>query len=185
MRAAINTRYGPPEVVRVEELEAPTPGPGDVLVRVHATTVNRTDCAYRRAHPFFMRAMTGLRAPKRTILGTEYAGVVLAVGSEVTTLAVGDRVFGYCEGTFGAHAEQVVVAADSMIARTPDGIDDATAAASTEGAHYAMSAIHRSGADAGQRVLVNGATGGIGSATVQLLSVRDVEVTGRLRGRAR
>ncbi|KGN32123.1 NADPH:quinone oxidoreductase [Knoellia sinensis KCTC 19936] len=177
MRAAVNTRYGPPEVVRLEEVEPPVPGPGDVLVRVRATTVNRTDCAYRAAHPFFMRTMTGLSAPKRTILGTEYAGEVTGVGSSVTTFAVGERVFGYCEGTFGAHAEQLVAAAASMIAKTPEGVTDISAAAATEGSHYARSAITRGGVRAGQRVLVNGATGGIGSAAVQLLRALGAEVT--------
>ncbi|XKH53113.1 NAD(P)-dependent alcohol dehydrogenase [Citricoccus nitrophenolicus] len=143
---------------------------GEVLVRVHTTTVNRTDCAYRAAHPWFMRALTGLRRPRRTVLGTEYAGEVVTVGEGGTDLTVGDQVFGYCEGRFGAHAELLAVPENSMIARIPDGVDVKKAAASTEGAHYAQSAIRRAGVQPGDRVLVIGATGGIGSAAVQLLA---------------
>lgn len=170
MRAAVNTRYGPPDVVRVQEVPDPEPAGGEVLVRVRAATVNRTDCAYRAAQPWFMRGLTGLRRPRRTVLGTEYGGEVVAVGEGATDLTVGDQVFGYCEGRFGAHAELLAVAEDSMIARIPDGVDVTRAAASTEGAHYARSAIRRAGVRPGERVLVIGATGGIGSAAVQLLA---------------
>ncbi|WP_026818272.1 NAD(P)-dependent alcohol dehydrogenase [Arthrobacter castelli] len=169
MRAAVNTMYGPPEVVRILDVPAPEPGADEVLVRVRATTVNRTDCAYRAARPWFMRASTGLRRPYRTILGTEYAGDVVAVGGRVTAFGPGDRVFGYLEGRFGAHAELLAVSETSSIARIPEGVDLDLAAASTEGAHYARSAIRRARVQPGERVLVNGATGGIGSAAVQLL----------------
>ena len=94
MRAVVHDRYGPPEVLRVDEVERPVPKDDEVLVRVHATTVTRTDCHMRAAAPFFSRFMLGLRRPKRRILGIEFAGVVEAVGSAVTQFAVGDRVFG-------------------------------------------------------------------------------------------
>ncbi|NUL46451.1 NAD(P)-dependent alcohol dehydrogenase [Cellulosimicrobium funkei] len=170
MRAAVNTEYGPPEVVHVRQVLAPEPASGEVLIRVHTTTVNRTDCAYRAAHPWFMRALAGPRRPRRTVLGTEYAGEVVAVGEGAKDLTVGDLVFGYCEGRFGAHAELLAVPEDSMIARIPDGVDVKTAAASTEGGHYALSAIKRAAVRPGDEVLVIGATGGIGSAAVQLLA---------------
>lgn len=170
MRAAVNTEYGPPEVVHMRQVPEPEPAGGEVLVRVHTTTVNRTDCAYRAAHPWFMRALTGLRRPRRTVLGTEYAGEVVTVGEGATDLTVGDQVFGDCEGRFGAHAELLAVPENSMIARIPDGVDVKKAAASTEGAHYARSAIRHAGVRPGDRVLVIGATGGIGSAAVQLLA---------------
>ncbi len=161
----------------MQEVAAPVPGDDEILIRVDATTVNRTDCAYRAAHPFFMRAWTGLRRPTRTVLGTEFAGVVVGAGAGVDRFAVGDRVFGYCEGRFGAHAELLVVSQESMVATVPEGIDQATAAAATEGSHYAASAIRRSGVRAGDRVLVIGATGGIGSAAVQLLVAAGAVVT--------
>ncbi len=177
MRAAVTARYGPPDVVRVEDRPDPTPGPGDLLVRVRWSTVNRTDCAYRRATPWFMRAVAGWRAPRRPVGGTEFAGVLESVGSDVTGFAPGDRVFGYCEGRFGAHAELLVVAADSMVAAVPEGVDLRSAAAATEGGHYALSFVRRSGAAAGEEVLVLGATGAIGSAAVQLLVDHGVRVT--------
>ena len=171
-------RYGPPEVVWVVA-DAPVPevGADDVLVRVHASTVNRTDCAYRASHPFFMRGMTGVRRPRVEVWGTEYAGVVERVGREVTRFSAGDEVFGYTEGRFGAHAELVAVGATSMIAVLPDGVDFASGAAATEGGHYALSSIRRAGVRPGQRVLVHGATGAIGSAAVMLLADLGTRVT--------
>jgi len=177
MKAAVSVRYGPPEVVRVVDDEPdPTVEDDDVLVRVHATTVNRTDCGYRGASPFFIRGISGLRRPRVRVWGTEYAGVVERVGREVTRFAPGDRVFGYAEGRFGAHAELVAVSVTSMIAPVPDWVDLPSAAAATEGGHYALSAIRRAGIEPGQRVLVHGATGAIGSAAVQLLVALGVHV---------
>ena len=177
MRAAVSLRYGPPDVVRVVDDEpVPDVGADDVLVRVHATTVNRTDCGYRGASPFFIRGISGLRRPRARVWGTEYAGVVERVGREVTRFAPGDRVFGYAEGQFGAHAELVAVSVTSLVAPVPDGVDLPTAAAATEGSHYALSGIRRAGCEPGQRVLVHGATGAIGSAAVQLLADMGVHV---------
>jgi NADPH:quinone reductase-like Zn-dependent oxidoreductase len=177
MKAAVHTRYGPPEVVSVAEVDKPPLEDEDILVAVHATTVNRTDCAYRAATPFFVRASTGLTRPKRTILGTEFAGVVSEVGRAVTSFAVGDRVFGYNEGAFGTHAEFLSVPANGPVATIPDGVSFAAAAAGTEGSHYAHAFIRVSGVVAGQAVLVHGATGAIGSAAVQLLKSMDITVT--------
>ena len=136
MRAAVSTRYGPPEVVRVVD-DAPEPevAPDDLLVRVHVTTVNRTDCGYRGASPFVIRSLTGWRGPRMPVWGTEYAGVVERVGERVTRFTAGDRVFGYAEGRFGAHAELVAVAQSSLVAPVPDAIDLPHAAAATEGSH--------------------------------------------------
>lgn len=177
MRAAVNTRYGPPEVVTVTEVPVPEPRAGELLIRVDMTTVNRTDSAYRAARPFFMRALTGLRGPRRTILGTELAGEVVATGTEVDRFGVGDCVFGYVEGRFGAHAEYAVVHQGASVATVPVGVSQTAAAAATEGFHYARSAIRRAGVRAGDQVLVNGATGGIGSAAVQQLAAMGVTVT--------
>ncbi len=166
----MSTRYGPPEVVRVVD-DAPEPevAADDLLVRVHVTTVNRTDCGYRAASPFVIRSLTGWRRPRNPVWGTEFAGTVERVGEDVTRFAPGDRVFGYAEGRFGTHAELVAVAQTSLVAAVPEGVDLRHAAAATEGGHYALSAIRRAGITAGQRVLVHGATGAIGSAAVQLL----------------
>ncbi len=177
MRAAVSTTYGPPDVVRVTEVAEPEVGPGDLLVRVHYSTVNRTDCGYRAAHPWFIRAFSGWTGPKVDVWGTELSGVIERVGPGVTAFSPGDRVLAYTEGRFGAHAELAVVPVDSMVAQVPDGIDLATAAAATEGGHYAMAFLRRSRLEPGQRALVHGATGAIGSAAVQLVAGHDVHVT--------
>jgi NADPH:quinone reductase-like Zn-dependent oxidoreductase len=177
MKAAVHTRYGPPEVVRIRDVDRPAVGDRDLLVRVHATTVNRTDCAYRAARPFVMRLLTGITRPRRTIMGTEFAGAVEAVGRGVTSFAVGARVFGYNEGAFGAHAEYLSVPADGSVATVPAGVSFEQVAPGTEGAHYALAFIRQAGTRAGQDVLVYGATGAIGSAAVQLLKSLDVTVT--------
>lgn len=176
MKAAVAARYGPPEVVGIGEVDTPSVGDHDVLVTVHTSTVNRTDCAYRAGRPVFMRLFTGLRRPKRHILGTEFAGTVAATGGAVTAFAVGDRVFGYHEHG-GAHAEYLAVPAGGMIAAIPDHIGFRVAAASTEGTHYAWSFLHRAGIGQGHRVLVYGASGAIGSAAVQLLISEGAAVT--------
>lgn len=177
MKAAVHARYGPPDVVRIAEVDKPRVGDDDVLVRVHATTVNRTDCAYRAARPFFVRTFTGLARPRRTVLGTEYAGVVEAVGSGVTSFTVGDRVFGYNEGAFGTHAEYLSTPQGGAIATMPRGGTFEEVAPGTEGSHYALSFIRTAGVRAGHDVLVYGATGAIGSAAVQLLKHRGATVT--------
>jgi len=169
MKAAVHTRYGPPDVVRIVDVPIPTVGEHDVLVKVHATTVNRTDCGFRAAHPFFIRVFTGLLRPRRTILGTEFAGTVEAVGSDVTSFAVGDDVFGFHEWKFGAHAEYLSIHEDGPLAPMPPNLTFEETAPSTEGAHYALSNIRKSKVHSGQAVLVYGATGAIGSAAVQIL----------------
>ena len=177
MQAAVQARYGPPEVVQIAEVDRPGIGDHEVLVQVHATTVNRTDCACRAAHPFFMRLFTGLVRPRATVLGNEYAGVVEAVGPGVTAFSVGAKVFGYNEGPFGAHAQYLAVPEDASIATMPANLTYVEAAPSTEGAHYALAQIRGAKITSGQHVLVIGATGAIGSAAVQLLKNLDVQVT--------
>jgi NADPH:quinone reductase-like Zn-dependent oxidoreductase len=177
MRAAVYTEYGGPDVVSVIEVEAPTPGPHDLLVRVHATTVNRTDCAFRAGEPRFARVVYGIRGPKATVLGCEFAGTVVDTGESVTAFAVGDRVFGYVEGPFGGHAELLVVAEHASVARIPPNLTFEEAAAGTEGSHYALGMIRAARVQTGDTVLVNGATGGIGSAAVQLLHATGAVVT--------
>jgi len=177
MKAAMHTRYGPPDVVRVLEVDKPAVKANEVLVKVHATTVNRTDCGFRAAKPFIVRFFTGLLRPGVTVLGNEFAGVVEAVGGGVTSFEPGDRVFGYCEGRFGAHAEYLVVPQAGSLATMPAGLTYEQAAPSTEGSHYALSLIRAAKIQRGQDVLVHGATGAIGSAAVQLLKRLGANVT--------
>jgi NADPH:quinone reductase-like Zn-dependent oxidoreductase len=177
VKAAVHTKYGPPEVVQIADVPRPTASGDDILVKVYATTVNRTDCGYRAGRPFIVRLFSGLRKPRATVLGNEFAGRVESVGPTVTLFAVGDRVFGYCEGPFGAHAEYLSLPQDSAIALMPSHMSYQEAAPGTEGAHYALAFIARAKIRDGQRVLVNGATGAIGSAAVQLLKSLGVDVT--------
>jgi NADPH:quinone reductase-like Zn-dependent oxidoreductase len=179
MRAAVRTEYGGPDVVRIAEVPDPEPGVGDLLVRVHATTVNRTDCAYRSGEPFVNRLFCGWPRPRARmrVLGSEYAGVVEAAGSAVTSFAVGDRVFGFVDGRPGAHAERVVVPADSLVGTIPDGWSFEEAAPAAEGAHYALAFPRVAGTRPGDRVLVHGGTGAIGSALIQILVSDGVGVT--------
>jgi NADPH:quinone reductase-like Zn-dependent oxidoreductase len=177
MKAAVHTSYGPPDVVRVAEVEKPTPKDDEVLVRVRATTVNRTDCGFRAAKPFIMRLFGGLLRPRVTVLGNEFAGDVEAVGRGVTSFEVGDRVFGYNGSSFGAHAEYLVTPGGGLLATMPASSTYEEAAPSTEGSHYALSLIRNAKIHSGQDVLVNGATGAIGSAAVQLLKHLGANVT--------
>jgi len=178
MRAAVFNRYGPPDVVCIREVEKPTPGDNELLVKIHATTVNRTDCAYRSARQFVLRYWTGLLRPtKRPILGTEFAGEVEAAGRSVAAFSTGDRVFGYVEGSFGAHAQYLTIPEDGALAAIPADLTYEESAPATEGSHYALSALLRAKVRSGQDVLVYGATGAIGSAAVQLLAGLGVRVT--------
>jgi NADPH:quinone reductase-like Zn-dependent oxidoreductase len=177
VRAAVRTRYGGPDVIHFDDVPEPVPRKGELLVRVHATTVNRTDCAYRSGEPWLNRAFCGWPRPRVHVLGSEYAGVVVGIGDDVTSFAVGDRVFGFVDGRPGAHAELVAVAADGLVALVPEGWDMADAAPGMEGAHYAHAFLRVTSLGPGHRALVLGATGGIGTAAVQLLRAEGVEVT--------
>ena len=176
MRAVVHTRYGPPEFLQITEIEQPVPNEREVLIKVHATTVNRTDCATIRAKPFFMRIVTGLFKPIKQISGTEFAGEVIKKGENVSALKVGDRVFGFDDQGSQSHAQFLAIEEDKALT-IPGDLTYAQAAASSEGAHYALNFINKVDLRKGQRVLVNGATGAIGSAAVQLLKYFGADIT--------
>lgn len=134
MRAVVHERYGPPDVLRLEEVERPVPEEDEVLVRIHATTVNRTDCHRRAADHVLWRLFAGLRRPKRKILGSELAGEVEAVGAAVTGFAAGDQIFGLNPLMLGAHAEFVCMRDSGLIAHKPAGMSFEEAAAVCDGA---------------------------------------------------
>jgi NADPH:quinone reductase-like Zn-dependent oxidoreductase len=140
-----------------------------MLVRVHASTVNRTDCGFRAGHPWFIRGFSGVTKPKRTILGNEFAGIVEAIGEDVRRFGVGDRVFGYDDTGFGCHAEYLAISQDAPVATMPDGRGFEVMAPATEGSHYALAYIRAAGVGDSSEVLVYGATGAIGSAAVATL----------------
>jgi NADPH:quinone reductase-like Zn-dependent oxidoreductase len=176
MKAIVYTQYGPPDVLQLKEVEKPVPKDNEVLIRIHATTVNRTDCATIRAIPFFARLVTGIFKPKKQIPGTEFAGIIEAIGKNVSSLKVGDKVFGFNDQGSKSHAQYMTISEDKTIT-IPNNTTYEQAAASTEGAHYAYNSINKVNLEKGQKVLVNGATGAIGSAAVQLLKYFDVNVT--------
>jgi NADPH:quinone reductase-like Zn-dependent oxidoreductase len=177
MRAVVYTTYGPPEVLTIKEVDTPTIADDEMLIKVYATTVNRTDCGLRSARYFISRLVTGLFRPKRQIGGSEFAGKVEKVGTDVTEFQVGDRVFGFEDVRSGGHAEFKAQRADGSVAKIPKGFDFKQVAPAGEGATYALSYIRSAGITKGQHVLVYGASGAIGSAGVQLLKHIGAEVT--------
>jgi NADPH:quinone reductase-like Zn-dependent oxidoreductase len=176
VKAAVHERYGAPaRVVELRELEKPEPGPDEVLVGIRAASVNIADWYAVTGRPWIARGSTGLRGPKETRIGVDYAGVVEAVGSDVTEFRPGDEVFG---GRTGACAEYVVAKVDRAIARKPDNVTFEAAAAIPVAATTALQAIRDQGRlEQGQRVLVHGASGGVGTYAVQIAKALGGEVT--------
>jgi len=184
MRAVVYDRYGPPDVLRLEDVERPVPGPDEVLIRVRATTVNRLDCATRDANrrsghaiALISRLVFGIRRPRRRILGSELAGVVEAVGTSVREFTVGDEVFGATGMGFGAHAEFVCMRENARIAHKPDSMSFEEAAAVCDGAFNALSCLRPVHLRKGQKILIYGASGSIGTAGVQLARYFGADVT--------
>jgi NADPH:quinone reductase-like Zn-dependent oxidoreductase len=174
MRAVVHDRYGPPEVLRLAEVERPGPKDDEVLVKVHASTVTRTDIGFRSSEYFFTRAFTGLLRPKRKIPGLELAGVVEAVGAAVTQFQVGDEVFGI-KG--GANAEYICVHENGVLAYKPAGLTFEEAAAVCDGALVARTCLSTADLRKGRTIVVYGASGSIGTAAVQLAKHFEAEVT--------
>jgi NADPH:quinone reductase-like Zn-dependent oxidoreductase len=177
MKAVIYKEYGLPEVLSIKDLKTPEPKDDEVLIRVFATTVNRTDCAMLRAKPFIMRFFTGLIKPKKQILGTDFAGTIEATGKNVSTFKKGDRVFGFDDTGVSSYAQYMTFPKNKAIAIIPENVPFDQAAASMEGAHYAYNFINKLPDLIGKNILVNGATGAIGSAMVQLLKYFGASVT--------
>ncbi len=176
MKAAVATRYGSPDVLKVCEVPKPEARPGEILVRVRAAAVGRTDLGYLQAHPFLIRFFSGLTRPKRSILGMDFASDVEALGPGATTFKPGDRVFGICPaGNNGAQAEYVSVP-EAACAHIPANVEF-EAAALCEGAFYAHGTLTGLGLKSGQTILIYGASGAIGTAAVQLAKVLGATVT--------
>jgi len=174
MRAVVHDRYGPPEVLRLEEVARPVVKDDEVLVKIHATTVTRSDCGYRAAEPFFSRLFTGLRGPRRRTPGMELAGVVEAVGAAVTEFELGDEVFGI---RGGAQAEYVCVREHGALAHKPAGMTFDEAAAVCDGAIIALACLRKADPLQGRSILIYGASGAIGTAAVQIAKHFGAHVT--------
>lgn len=169
MQAVTRTEYGPPDVLEVKSIETPIPKDDEVLLRVYATTVSRTDCGILTGKPYIIRAFVGLTKPRDLVPGTDFAGQIEAIGKNVKEFKVGDRVFGLHDEGLRSQAEYMIIREDKALTKIPDGVTYENAAASAEGAHYAYNFIDKLPLNIGDKVLVNGATGGIGTAAVQLL----------------
>ncbi len=186
MRAAVYTEYGPPEVFRIEEIPRPRPRDREVLVRVHATTATAADGLMRRPDTLMGRLIVGLRRPRKRfqVMGIELAGEVIEVGRAVTRFRVGDRVFGFSGMSVGCYAQYNCLPEDSSIMRMPENLSYEDAAAVVDGATTSMYFLEkRGGIRRGDRVLVIGASGSIGTAAVQLARLHGAEVTGVCSGR--
>jgi len=176
MKAIVYTNYGPPEVAKLTDIAKPVPKENEVLVKMHVATVNRTDCGFRSAEYFIVRFFAGLLRPKYKVLGCEFAGTVEEVGNLVTTFKPGDKVFGYNDLKFGAHAEYLVIAESDAISTIPEGVTFDVAATISEGAHYALCNLRAAKIAPGQSYLINSATGAIGSSALQLVKYFGGEV---------
>lgn len=177
MKAIVYYKYGPPDIVQVVDIDKPVPKDDEMLVKVMASTVNRTDCGFRSANYFIVRFFSGLFGPKNKVLGSEFSGVIEEIGKNVSGYKVGDRIFGFNDSKFGAHAEYMIVHKDSAFSSIPDGLDFETAACLTEGSHYALCDIRAAKIKSGQNVLINGGTGAIGSAAIQICKSIGAKVT--------
>lgn len=176
MKASIRRKYGSPNQIKIENIAKPVPKDNEVLIRVYATTVNRTDCANLTAKPFIMRFVLGLLKPQKIILGTDFAGEVISAGKDVKSFSTGDKVFGFNDTGSESQAEFTTTTEENLFP-IPENIDYKQAAASLEGAHYAYAFIHKVNIQARQKVLIIGAGGGIGSALLQFVKQYDVEIT--------
>jgi NADPH:quinone reductase-like Zn-dependent oxidoreductase len=178
MKAAVRSKYGSGEVLRIKEIDKPIPTGNEVLIRVHAASVNRSDYHVLTGRPFFMRLFTGLLKPKLAVTGSDFAGQVEATGPVVTSFKVGDKVMGFGGGLgTGTHAQYVTFSETKRIVLMPGNINYEQAAACLEGTYYAAMGLAQLKPSAGQKALVYGATGAIGSAYVQFLKYYGVYVT--------
>ena len=187
MKAAICTKYGPPEVVKIEERSKPIPKHDEILICIHATTVASGDCRVRGANvpaiykPILM-LIYGVGKPKQPILGTELSGQVEAVGKDVTAYKIGDSVFAMTGMKMGAHAEYITLPAKGKIVSKPDNISYEQAAAIAFGGTTVLHFFRKANLQKGQNILIYGASGAVGTAAVQLARYMGAKVTGVCSG---
>ncbi len=177
MKAIVNTEYGLPEVLQLKDVPKPYPKDNEVLVKIHATTVNRTDCGFRKPEYFIVRLISGLFKPRKTILGTEFAGVIEAIGKDVKTFTIGESVFGLSTFNFGTHAQYICIPENKSITTKPNNMSYEEAAAVCDGLMLANNYIRNIDFKKVKKILINGASGSIGSASVQLARYYGAEIT--------
>lgn len=178
MKAAVYTQYGPPEVLQVKEVERPVPKDNEILVRVEATAVNSGDWRLRKADPFAVRFIFGLLKPKINILGSVFSGKIESVGEDVKLFKAGDEIFGHTDMRFGAYAEYICLPESGTLALKPNTIKHTEAAVIPFGGAAALHFIKKALIEPGQKVLVNGASGAVGSSAIQLAKYFGANVTG-------
>lgn len=177
MKAIVYTEYGSPDVLQLKDVKKTTPKDNEVLIKIHATTVNRTDCGFRQPEYFIVRLVGGLFKPRKTILGSELAGVVESVGKDVKSFKPGDEVFGLSAYNFGAHAEYICIPEKGSIAIKPSNVSFEDAAAVCDGLFLALNYIRKIDFSKNPSILINGASGSIGSAGLQLAKYYGAHVT--------
>ncbi len=177
MKAIIYTKYGSPEVLQVKEVEQPTPKDNEILIKIHATTVNRTDCGFRKPEYLVVRFVSGLFKPKHNILGSEMAGEVVSIGKYVTSFKKGEQVFGLSTLNFGTHAEYICISENTSVTTKPTNMSYEEAAAVCDGLMLATAYIKEIDFKHSKNILVNGASGSIGSAFVQLAKYYGAKIT--------
>jgi len=182
MKIAFRSKYGPPEVLSIKEVETPRPKENELLIRVYAASVNRSDYHILTGKPFFMRLFNGLFKPRLPTTGTDFAGQIEAIGKDVTAFRIGEKVMGFDGGLFGSqsHAQYILLAetkALKMIVNIPGNLKYEEAAACLEGAFYAAAQVNPLRPQRGQKALVYGATGAIGTSYIQFLKYYGVYTT--------
>ncbi|MGF1925325.1 MAG: NAD(P)-dependent alcohol dehydrogenase [Bacteroidia bacterium] len=177
MKAAIRYEYCTPDLLKITDIPLPRPGVDEILVKVKATTVNRTDCGVLTGKPWALRLFIGLFKPARPITGTDFAGIVVDKGDNVDQFEIGDHAYGFYDQGLSSHAEYVVVSTKKVILKKPENVTFELAAASLEGAHYAFYFLKDLQLKAGNRILINGGTGAIGNAALQFLKHFNIRVT--------
>lgn len=177
MKASVRYSYGPIESIQLEEIPVPEPKANELRVRVMATTVNRTDIGVLTGKPYLMRVFAGFPKPTLPVTGTDFAGIVDKVGEGVSGFKVGDRVWGFSDNGAGTHGEYVCYSAKKPILHIPERVGFTEIVACAEAAHYAYNFINKVKLEPGNHVLVNGGTGAIGSAAIQLLKSHGIRVT--------
>lgn len=177
MKAATRIKYGSPDQIKVIEIPKPIPKADELLIRNYASTVNRTDCGVLTGLPYVFRLFIGFPRPKSILLGTDFAGIVEEIGKNVTQFKVGDKVWGFNDEGLQTHAQYFCCSIKESILKITNDLSFSEAVACAEGAHYAYNFLNKVKMSPGQKVLVNGGTGAIGSAAIQFLKYKEMHVT--------